>query len=295
MSRSLNRATAASAAPRAGAAATRASTDGTGCPARPSPSTGSAPNSSVRAGTARWSGTKRSVTRIVLLPVARMPEVNHTSSTSTSDRGTTRNIVVNVGSVWIACTSTQSGWATPVAHSQRPVRRKPPCSTTTVPVGASGTGASAIGPSAKIAAPSAGGELRQQPAVHHQERESPCRGRAPVGHHPRALRQRLQAEATAAQRRGHERLEQAGFPAPRGGWRPEADGALQPPTPAPAGPGPRPRSAETNSGPSMVGDIDTHLRSPADRIGRGHPRSGRRERQPQTLASCEPLTTTTRT
>ena len=135
----------------------------------------------------------------MLLPVARMPEVNHTSSTSTSSRGTTRNHVVNTGSAWIACTITQSAWAMPVAHSHRPVSRKPPASAVTEPVGANGAGASAIGPSAKISARAPGGNLASsQPCIIRNERVQ-ARGRAPVGHHPGALRQRLEAEATAAQ------------------------------------------------------------------------------------------------
>ena len=121
--RSLNRATAASAAPRAGAEATSASTGGTGWPTSPSPSGDTASKRRVRAGIARCAGTKRSSTRTVLLPVAHIPDVNHTSSTSTSALGSTRKCVVSSGSTWTACTSTHSAWATPVAHSHRPVSR----------------------------------------------------------------------------------------------------------------------------------------------------------------------------
>ncbi len=155
-------------------------------------------------------GTNRSSIRTVLLPVARMPEVNHTSSTSTSARGTTRNQVVNTGSAWTACTMTQSAWAMPVAHSHRPVNRKPPASAVIEPVGANGAGASAIGPSAKISARAPAGNFdSSQPCSIRNDRVQ-RRGRAPVGHDPGALGQRLQAEATAAERRGHERLEQSG-------------------------------------------------------------------------------------
>ena len=130
----------------------------------PSPSIASVLSSSDRARSNRWSGTNRSRTTTVLLPVARIPDVNHTSSTSTSSRGSAANHSSNSGSVWTAFTMTQSAWAMPVAHSHRPDTISPPDTADAVPVGARGAGAIGVGPAANTSSrPSVGNFANSQP------------------------------------------------------------------------------------------------------------------------------------
>jgi hypothetical protein len=104
-------------APSAVAAAVSASTETTGSPASPSPA-------AARPGSSSDDASRCTVS----LPVARIPEVGQTSSMRACDLGTRKNRVSKslAPPATIACTITRSPWWIAVAHSQRPLTRKPP-------------------------------------------------------------------------------------------------------------------------------------------------------------------------
>ena len=140
-------ATPASAAPTAGADAVRARTETRGSAPRGSSSGATVPSNRSRPPQVRAAGTNTSSTTTALLPVARIPDVNQTSSTVTSVTGIAAKRVDSSADSSSPCTMTQSAWSTPVAHSQRPETRNPSVVGTSRPVGASG--AAAVGKRAK--------------------------------------------------------------------------------------------------------------------------------------------------